>query len=665
MMVQAMVVERKGGGNNPLRKSTNSSNKSWYNKRRNNGIKVARKGKKPPQWEKEGDSLYQEIVNNPYQQPNQKLTYTQAQELLHKLEKEEEEDSSDTTPKQPEMTQLDQETDTPPPPNEPSYSWGGVSVGPVWKSRLVQAGLSQPTPIQREAFTPITKGENVVVASPTGSGKSLAYLLPLLASSIGNEKRLGMVWIVTPTTELALQLQRVVKTLIGGEEEEEDDDDVMLQVLGSDDETANQNDFPLLSSISKAPMLAGTPRVLQQLVKELDSVVFSSNTNEHQALKSLASAISKNLQTVILDEADRLLQTEAVARHRESRKQQQQSETKTKKPRRIRRLEETLTEQVLGPLLFDRRLQPGRRQLQLICASATVGRTLRRQLMELLQAPSMEKAAVLVTADVRTKKDAVARKSSLLPDTLEHAYRLVLPSGIAADDDPQASTLTALWETLSELEPAPTLIFPGRLGVERVQETLRSKGLEDIRGLASAGDMETKKTSKTDPTFENQTWERTPVYVVGEKLGRGLDLQGVRYVLLLQVPSSAAGYTHLAGRTGRNGAPGTAISFCQPREAPRLVVIAETLGLSFLNLSPSEGTTDEQVSVEESSAKDEKDASTFSWAELSESSLKRKNIAAIIQYLADHGASLNEEDGKKPTKTDLISAVNDLHCANN
>jgi len=67
---------------------------------------------------------------------------------------------------------------------------------------------------------------------------------------------------------------------------------------------------------------------------------------------------------------------------------------------------------------------------------------------------------------------------------------------------------------------------------------------------------------------------------VSEKLVRGLDMPYLGYVLSLQVPSSAAGYTHLAGRTGRNGQEGIAVSFCQPREVPKLIAIAETLGLT-------------------------------------------------------------------------------------
>eukprot|EP00957_Ditylum_brightwellii_P019175 1445534-Ditylum_brightwellii.AAC.1 len=49
---------------------------------------------------------------------------------------------------------------------------------------------------------------------------------------------------------------------------------------------------------------------------------------------------------------------------------------------------------------------------QIICASATVGRTLRRQLMTILSTPSLDKTASLITSaqDVRTKKDEMKQQ---------------------------------------------------------------------------------------------------------------------------------------------------------------------------------------------------------------------------------------------------------------
>eukprot|EP00547_Thalassionema_nitzschioides_P010813 CAMPEP_0194256012 /NCGR_PEP_ID=MMETSP0158-20130606/35806_1 /TAXON_ID=33649 /ORGANISM="Thalassionema nitzschioides, Strain L26-B" /LENGTH=96 /DNA_ID=CAMNT_0038994557 /DNA_START=77 /DNA_END=364 /DNA_ORIENTATION=- len=66
--------------------SSNRSNE-WY-KRRVAGVKVQRR-KKPPKWEKEGDNLYQDIIDsNEYRQKfpkHEKMTYSMARDLLDNL----------------------------------------------------------------------------------------------------------------------------------------------------------------------------------------------------------------------------------------------------------------------------------------------------------------------------------------------------------------------------------------------------------------------------------------------------------------------------------------------------------------------------------------------------------------------------------------------------
>ena len=189
----------------------------------------------------------------------------------------------------------------------------------------------------------------------------------------------------------------------------------------------------------------------------------------------------------------------------------------------------------------------------------------------------MDKAAVLITGDVRTKKDSSARKASLLPSSLQHTYYL-LPEACSDDDNELMGTMVEALK--SHADPGPALVFPGRTGVDTVQKYLRKHGFLTIRGLEDVGLIEDHSEESAQ-----SSWEDTPIFVVSEKLGRGLDIPTLSYVLLLQVPSSAAGYAHLAGRAGRNGKYGETISFCRPREAPKLVRIAETLDLSMKDLS--------------------------------------------------------------------------------
>ncbi|ABB13920.1 DEAD/DEAH box helicase [Carboxydothermus hydrogenoformans] len=72
-------------------------------------------------------------------------------------------------------------------------------------------GFEMPTPIQKEAIPLILEGHNLVGQAPTGTGKTAAYLLPVLQRIQRGKK--AQVLIVTPTRELALQVADEVAKL--------------------------------------------------------------------------------------------------------------------------------------------------------------------------------------------------------------------------------------------------------------------------------------------------------------------------------------------------------------------------------------------------------------------------------------------------------------------
>ena len=50
----------------------------------------------------------------------------------------------------------------------------------AWQDKLTQLDFDNLTDIQKEAFEPISQNKNVLGVSPTGTGKTLAYLFPSL-----------------------------------------------------------------------------------------------------------------------------------------------------------------------------------------------------------------------------------------------------------------------------------------------------------------------------------------------------------------------------------------------------------------------------------------------------------------------------------------------------
>ncbi len=91
----------------------------------------------------------------------------------------------------------------------PAFVAVGLVVDEILERAFEADGISAPTPVQAQAIPPILEGRPVVIYSGTGTGKTLAYLLPIL-------QRLrapggGRVVVIAPSTELAMQTLRVAE----------------------------------------------------------------------------------------------------------------------------------------------------------------------------------------------------------------------------------------------------------------------------------------------------------------------------------------------------------------------------------------------------------------------------------------------------------------------
>src|SRR5881628_1327091 len=80
--------------------------------------------------------------------------------------------------------------------------------------RAVQAlGYEVPTPIQREAIPPILAGRDVIGTAQTGSGKTAAFLLPILQRLSREPAGRTRALVLTPTRELAAQIEGALHDL--------------------------------------------------------------------------------------------------------------------------------------------------------------------------------------------------------------------------------------------------------------------------------------------------------------------------------------------------------------------------------------------------------------------------------------------------------------------
>ena len=94
-----------------------------------------------------------------------------------------------------------------------SFSDAGVSSRTV--AALAAQGIITPVEVQRSALPSLLDGRDVVIEAPTGSGKTLAYLIPLV-EGIGDAAPGPRALVVTPTRELAMQVDKVFASLDHG-----------------------------------------------------------------------------------------------------------------------------------------------------------------------------------------------------------------------------------------------------------------------------------------------------------------------------------------------------------------------------------------------------------------------------------------------------------------
>lgn len=76
---------------------------------------------------------------------------------------------------------------------------------------LGELGYETPTPVQMQVIPCILENRNVIVTAPTGTGKTLSFLLPIL-NNLSESKKITAV-IMVPLQELATQILEVLTKL--------------------------------------------------------------------------------------------------------------------------------------------------------------------------------------------------------------------------------------------------------------------------------------------------------------------------------------------------------------------------------------------------------------------------------------------------------------------
>lgn len=92
----------------------------------------------------------------------------------------------------------------------PEHKFSEFNIDSRLKENILSKGYDLPTPIQDKAIPYILRGSDIVGIANTGTGKTGAFLIPLIQKAIADKKE--KILIVAPTRELAMQINQEFKS---------------------------------------------------------------------------------------------------------------------------------------------------------------------------------------------------------------------------------------------------------------------------------------------------------------------------------------------------------------------------------------------------------------------------------------------------------------------
>jgi len=157
----------------------------------------------------------------------------------------------------------------------PTHSFDTFGLDERLVRTIVQMGFTAPTPIQDQIIPYVLEGRDVIGLAETGTGKTAAFLVPLIEKRI--QDRTCQTLILAPTRELAIQIEKELRQLTRGLN--------MFSVVC----VGGTSIYPQIKALRhKNDFIIGTPGRIMDLIDRKNLTIVG-------------------VTTVVLDEADRML----------------------------------------------------------------------------------------------------------------------------------------------------------------------------------------------------------------------------------------------------------------------------------------------------------------------------------------------------------------------
>ncbi|KAL8994877.1 MAG: hypothetical protein Q9169_005275 [Polycauliona sp. 2 TL-2023] len=356
-------------------------------------------------------------------------------------------------------------------------------VDPALLAALKDMKFETMSPVQEKVMATLPEiDSDCLVQAKTGTGKTIAFLLPAIQNTLRNRPAKGLVSILvlSPTRELALQIAAEANLLVSKI-------NPPLEVHTAFGGTAKAT---ILAKFKKGDpkILIATPGRLNDYLSETDVM-----------------AKFKSIRTVVLDEADRMLDQGFLPD--------------------IRRILAALPSKQSG-------------KWQGMCFSATIPPQMKQVFSHVLK-PDHAKVSTIDASEPPTL-EKVPQFSIVIPNVKDTftALHSLLQEEIKAT---VGESKIIVFGTTAKIVALFAEIFQKQLGLEVFE--LHSR-------LSQAARTRTTDVFKT---------AKKGIMFASDVIGRGMDFPNVSLVVQVGLPSDADAYTHRVGRTARAGKDGRAV----------------------------------------------------------------------------------------------------------
>lgn len=155
-------------------------------------------------------------------------------------------------------------------------SFKDLGLLPFLTAKCEQMGFNAPTPIQKQAIPIVLNGGDVIATAETGTGKTAAFLLPILQKLNAEKRRGTSVLVLAPTRELANQIDAACRSFAPG-------------------------------GITSAAIIGGSGYAKQlDALRRGTNIIIATPGRLMDFMEQRAIDLSK-IETLVLDEADRML----------------------------------------------------------------------------------------------------------------------------------------------------------------------------------------------------------------------------------------------------------------------------------------------------------------------------------------------------------------------